>query len=180
MCSKHTSWFSEDCRADGKAIRHIRYYPTRADTLLEADEIDNLPLIVKREYHETIGAYNANLKLSCAAALRATIDAIYSDKQIKGGQVTKDGNAQIRSTLEGKINGLHEKGVITLEQTNFLHETRFLGNDALHEYEVPTIDVLLAAIDIVEHMLISVYEIKERANALTQRRELKERLKNKQ
>ena len=178
MCSKHTSWFSEDCRADGKPVVHIKYYPQRSNMQMEPDEIDNLPTVVKKVYHEAIGAYNAGLKLSCAAALRAILEAICSDKQIKGGQVTKQGNSQLSMTLEGKINGLQELGFITAEQAELLHEARFLGNDALHEHEVPTIIVLLSAIDIIEHMLISIYEIKDRAKELIARRQQKAQLKS--
>jgi hypothetical protein len=47
-----------------------------------------------------------------------------------------------------------------------LHEHRYLGNEAVHELARPTEEVLQLAIEIVEHMFESLYEIPEKAEDL--------------
>jgi hypothetical protein len=65
---------------------------------------------------------------------------------------------------------LAEKGFISSKQANALHEIRFLGNDAAHELDIPTVEVVSHAIDIVEHLMEQVYEQPEKAAALKARK----------
>ena len=64
----------------------------------------------------------------------------------------------------GKIEGLHEKGLLTRQHSEILHEHRFLGNDAVHDLKQPTQDELKLAIQIVEHTLENLYELKDKAD----------------
>lgn len=67
-----------------------------------------------------------------------------------------------RNNLQGKINGLYEKGVLTKESAESLHEHRYLGNEAVHELSQPSKEELALAINIIEHILETIYEIPEK------------------
>ncbi len=54
-----------------------------------------------------------------------------------------------------------KRGAIAPAQAEFLHLHRLLGNDAVHDMAVPTLEELRAAIDIVESLLKNLYELPE-------------------
>ena len=65
------------------------------------------------------------------------------------------------------------KGFITKHQEAILHELRFLGNDVLHELQMPSKKDIDAALDILEHIVVSLYEISEKAETLKNRKKQK-------
>lgn len=83
----------------------------------------------------------------------------------------------MKTDLQGKIEGLAEKDLITKDNCDILHNLRFIGNDALHELTAPPKSELKLAINIVEHAIESLYEIKHKALRL--RRNLDQRKKPK-
>ena len=57
-----------------------------------------------------------------------------------------------------------------------LHQHRYLGNDSIHQLSLPSKLELNLALDIIEHVLESLYEIPEKASELAvkqQRRKAK-------
>ena len=58
-----------------------------------------------------------------------------------------------------KIDKLYSKGFLSKAETDRLHAVRFLGNDSIHEIEVPTEDKLQSALVIIEHLLSNLYLI---------------------
>jgi hypothetical protein len=72
--------------------------------------------------------------------------------------------------LQGKISGLCEKRILTVRNSEILHEHRYLGNEAVHELSQPSIDELKLAIEILEHTIDSLYEIPEKAIELQKRK----------
>jgi len=71
-----------------------------------------------------------------------------------------------KKDLEGKISGLHDKGVLTKKHADILHNLRFLGNEAVHELDQPSTNELALALDIIHHILDALYEIPEKAETL--------------
>lgn len=177
---RHSYWFSEDYDPEtGRAIDHITLYPSRSNETIEIKPFYNVPRVVRSIYNETLEAYNNNLRILSAAGLRAIIEAICSHEEITGGMVaqTVKGVTKLvrKSNLEGKINGLNEKGIITLKQAAILHEHRYLGNEALHEHDAPSKETLRIAIEIIELVLDSLYEIDQKAGQLTFTRQRKKK-----
>lgn len=159
----------------GESYETIKIYPFRGEDLLPLKSFYNAPLKVRAIYRETIDAFNNGLYLLCAGGLRATIESICTAEGILKGPVEKtkpDGSKKIEQSkdLMGKINGLHEKGIIAKKQSDILHEHRYLGNDALHSLEAPTKNALKIAIEIVEHTIDSLYELENKAGELTWQR----------
>ncbi len=60
---------------------------------------------------------------------------------------------------------------MTKRHATILHKHRFLGNEALHDLEAPTRDSLTAAIEIVEHTLENVYELRHTARRVRRRKQ---------
>lgn len=122
-------------------------------------------------YQETIDAFNNNLILLCSVGIRATIEAICIDKKISEGTFTNPNGKIIKSkNLDGKIHDLANKGYITSDNVEVLHELRFLGNAAVHELAITSISELSLAIDILELVIDNIYEIKHKSQKLAAKR----------
>lgn len=167
---RHVHWFSEaqDFNSDGKSER---LYPHAGKKALQSKDFLNVPSALRRIYREIIDCFNYECLTMCAGGLRAIVEGMCLENGVNNGSVEKkdkNGNVSIKrvSTLDGKIAGLHEKGILTKDQADVLHELRFLGNDALHQLLQPSPCELALAIEIIEHTLTTLYEIPDKVNAL--------------
>jgi hypothetical protein len=172
---RHRAWFSEaeeyygpDDYNDGATVR---LYPQRGKDVLAAKDFYNVPKNLRAIYKEVISCFNNEAPILCAAGLRASIEGLCAANGVADGPVEikrPDGTVGVRrkDNLEGKISGLSEKGFLTARNAEFLHTHRGLGNDAVHELSRPSDHDLRIAIEIVEHMFDSLYEIPEKAEAL--------------
>jgi hypothetical protein len=148
-----SSVMSEEEYAD-----YIFYYPPRAIQDLIRKVFKQLPKPLTLLYEEVIKAFNHQLHLLCAAGLRALIEGICQDKQIKG------------ATLEKKINGL--ESILPKNIVEHLHGFRFLGNKAMHELDLPQRDNLKIAIEVSEDLLNFLYELDYKASQLPKKMEM--------
>lgn len=106
-----------------------------------------LPDTIELIYKESINAFKANCKLLAWAWFRGVIEAVCTDKEIKG------------RTLEERINNLAKEGLITKKECHRLHSIRFLGNDSIHEIMPPKTEQLELVLNIIEHILENIYVI---------------------
>lgn len=171
---RQISWFSEDWHPDHNG-ETIYQYPERK--LKKSLEIQRLPSEIMSLYREVIDGYNVGAHTLVAGGLRALIEAVCISKEIKSGNVPKlksDGSVEYKKkgTLEGKIYGLQENGYISTKQIDILHELRFLGNDALHEIEKPSIDQIDIAFKIVESMLENIFGMEHKSKVLKKFRQI--------
>ena len=118
-----------------------------------------------------IYTYNNEIYSLCAAGLRSIIEGICAERNISDGEVEytdKNGDKKKKrsKTLQGKISGLAEKGVLTKDNAEILHELRFLGNKALHELTTPQPEELQLGINIIEHILENIYDLPSKAKEL--------------
>lgn len=174
---RHGHWFSEDWDPSMDQDWTVeRFYPKRNVNSLKAEPLQNVPTALRRLYGEVIDCFNNDSLILCAAGLRALVEGLCSNQGVIDGPVTTttpDGKSQTcrRDNLEGKIAGLHEKGILTTTNAHTLHEHRYLGNDAVHQLSRPSEDELRTAIEIVEHTLEQIYELPQKALNLRQSRE---------
>ncbi|MBC9116300.1 hypothetical protein NIPOLPBK_02765 [Stenotrophomonas maltophilia] len=171
----HRNWFSEaaghygpEGYDDGTTVR---LYPQRGKDVLVARDFYNVPRNLRGIYKEVISCFNNDSPMLCAVGLRASIEGLCAANGVTDGPVEvqkSDGSVEIKRkrNLEGKISGLSEKGLLTKKNAELLHEHRYIGNDAVHELSRPSDADLKTAIEIVEHMFESLYEIPEKAEAL--------------
>lgn len=176
---RHRNWFSEaqeyygpDDYSDGTTVR---LYPQRGKDVLAAKDFHNVPKNLSSIYKEVIACFNNDSPVLCAAGLRASIEGLCAANGVADGPVEvkkPDGTVELKrkDNLEGKIGGLSEKGILTKKNAEILHEHRYIGNDAVHELSRPSDSDLKIAIEIVEHLFESLYEIPEKAEALRMNR----------
>lgn len=152
----------------------VNLYPQRGEDILPIKHFFNTPQNLRQIYRELIDCFNNGSYTLCAAGLRALIEGLCAEENILSGPITiikKDGTKVIKKkkTLQGKIEGLCKKGLLTRNLTDTLHECRFLGNKALHQLDIPSKEELKLAIEIIEHTIENVYEISRKAESLKRR-----------
>jgi len=184
--SRHENWFSEAQEYYGSNDFNdgvtTFLYPQRSKDILNAKDFYNVPKNLRAIYKEVVNCFNGDSPVMCAAGLRATIEGLCAVHEVTDGPVEvkkNDGTGEVKrkDNLEGKISGLCEKGILTKKSAGILHEHRYLGNSAVHELSRPAEEDLCLAIEIVEHVLESLYEIPEKADVLRANRAKKTKLK---
>lgn len=130
-------------------------YPRSVTERQAMDDDHHLPGKIKSIYLEIIGAMNAQLSVLSAIGLRALIEAMCRDRGITG------------SNLEKLIDGLAVNGVLSTAQAAILHGHRFLGNIAAHEVVSPKPRELVAALEIAETVLRTIYVLPELSKQIT-------------
>lgn len=170
---RQTFWSTDspEVGEDGSSEPSVKLYPKRSDKIRANKTYYYAPNKLRRVYRETIECFNNEQTTLCAVGLRAIVEGICADKGISDGPVQKkktDGTIKTERSrmLEGKIAGLAEKGILTSKHANILHEHRFMGNEAVHELEAPSLAELTHAIEIIEHTLDALYEMPDKAEAL--------------
>lgn len=176
---RQVNWFSEDAQQIGPdewddGSTEI-LFPKRSNHSLPANDFRNVPTNLRRIYRETIECFNNDAFTLSAAGLRALVEGLCVELKVKDGpkEITKnDGSKETKrvKNLEGKIAGLGEKGYLTQQHSDVLHQHRYLGNEAVHELAQPGRDELALAIEIIEHIFDSVYEIPYKAIDLHSKR----------
>jgi len=120
-------------------------YPFSKNARKPVDDANEFPYEVRLAYQEMISALNAQLPLLTAIGLRTVIEAVCVDQGVTG------------SNLEKKIDGLATSGVLSSAQASILHSHRFLGNIAAHEIVTANPRELIAALEIAEALLKTIY-----------------------
>lgn len=145
----------------------FKVYPdspgTECRRLAAITEDDYVPEAVWKMYKETINALNADIRTLAGGGLRATVEAICIDSGITNGN------------LQDKINELSNRNLLTVTQTELLHEERYLGNAALHELETPAYRDIEDGLGIVEGLINTIYILPKKAERLKKRREAKKK-----
>lgn len=111
----------------------------------------NLPTKIKDVYNQTLLAFKGKSFLLTGVGFRAVIEAICIEEKIKG------------NNLEQRINNLVKNKLITEKEADRLHSIRFLGNDAVHDMEIPKEDKLYLVLSIIDHLLKNLYLIDKAA-----------------
>ena len=139
----------------GEMYSTWKTYPRGATERKPIDDVYELPFKVRLIYKEIIGSMNAQLPVLSGIGLRALIESICKDQGIDG------------SNLEKRIDGLATKGVLSKAQADILHTHRFLGNAAAHEITSAKPRELVAALDIAENILRTLYVLPELSKQVT-------------
>lgn len=129
----------------------IKLYPSPLQNHKLLSYTYSLPKKIRLVYEQTILALKGESKLLAAIGFRAVIEAICIEEKIKG------------QNLEQKINNLVKSRLITDKEGERLHSIRFLGNDSVHEIEMPNDDKLFLVLNIIEQLLRNLYIIDAQA-----------------
>jgi len=174
---RENSWCSEEPE------RTITFHPPRGENSRQPKQCPNVPWESKLNpvYRQTIIAFNNDLFTLAGAGARLLIEGVCKEQGVDDGPIFDHQNGAqairletgapiIRDNLEGKINGMAERGIIGHMQARHLHQIRFLGNDSAHNLYIPDREDVGFALDIVEHIFDLVYEQPEKAKALSERK----------
>ncbi len=130
-------------------------YPRSSTERQPMDNIDDLPKKIRAIYLEIIGSMNAQLPILAAIGLRALIEAVCKERGITA------------PNLEKLIDGLATNGILSQAQASILHGHRFLGNTAAHEIVSPNPRELIAAVEIAETVMRTIYVLPELSKQIT-------------
>jgi hypothetical protein len=108
-----------------------------------------LPPKVGKLYRETWQAFDCGAFTLAAVGMRAVVEAVCMDRNCKGAD------------LQQKIRRLI--GALSADDVHHLQTHRVLGNAAVHQMETPSSAELGAALDVLEHLLKTLYQLPRRA-----------------
>ena len=150
ICYGIASWSQDDWDPiSGEVLYHWQTYPRSKGERSPIDDFESLPQKIRVIYQEVVDAINAQLNILAAIGLRAVIEAICVDREVKG------------KNLEQLIDGLAKNGDLSQNQADILHGHRFMGNAAAHEIQAANPVELVAALEISETVLRTIYIIPE-------------------
>jgi hypothetical protein len=113
-----------------------------------------IPELIRNVYRQTLSAHSETSYVLASIGLRATIEAVCNHLNISG------------SSLEKRIDQLYKSGFVSNSDKKRLHAIRFLGNDAAHQVKEPKESDLRVALEIVEHILNSVFILERKSKSL--------------
>ena len=145
-CYALSRWDEDDWDPySGEVTIHWDTYPVSKGQRPSIDDSDELPNKVNIIYREVIASINSNLHILSAIGLRTLIEAICKDRGVEG------------KNLEVLIDALARNGILSTDQAKILHGLRFMGNVAAHEIKQAKPVEILAALEIAETMMKTIY-----------------------
>jgi hypothetical protein len=132
-------------------------YPSRVAGRHKLSQQHLLPAQVATIYDETHTALCNKQPVLAGIGIRALVETVCKEKAAQGG------------SLEKKIDSLISLGILTNDGAEILHSLRILGNEAAHEVKPHLEQTLGAAMDVVEHLLKTVYVLPAIASRLPRR-----------
>lgn len=137
-----------------RLIESVKLYPEIINARDPIEGYDRFPHKTIRIYLETLKAVNHQISLLAAIGLRVLIESICLEQK-----------TETRDLKEG-INKLADMGLLSDKQAEYLHSHRFMGNIAAHEIVAPNPQHLVAALDIAETLLKTIYILPDMAKQL--------------
>jgi hypothetical protein len=111
-----------------------------------------LPLSITALCREARLAFRSGALNSATVAMRSVIEAVCIDRRCRG------------ENLKKKIGKL--SGVLSATEIHLLQMQRVLGNSAAHQMQTPTAAELAVALDVLEHLLKTLYDLPRHAEQL--------------
>lgn len=112
---------------------------------LSQEEQDSVPYNIRGLYQELELVFENEGNKLAGVGLRMLVEAICLEQKIMG------------SNLKIKIEKLHDKGLISKNEIPILDKLREMGNTSAHEIKSFPLDKLEYALDILNHVLKSIY-----------------------
>jgi Domain of unknown function (DUF4145) len=134
------------------------YYPNSRDCREPIEGVEKFPEVTQSIYKELLKVVHEDTRLLAAIGLRTLLESVCRDQSYTW-----------RHLYEG-IEDLSVYGILSFTQVEFLHACRFMGNVAAHEIVAPTMAELVAALDIAETLLKTIYILPEKAKSISSKR----------
>ncbi len=130
---------------------HVDIYPDPIEGRTPLKDLYLFPTNLRNIYIETLKSINSNQPILTGIGIRAIVESVCKDKHTSGNK------------LYDKINDLVLQGVLTKDGADILHKLRTMGNKAAHDIKPHRIDLLNLAMDVIDHLLLGVYVLPEKA-----------------
>lgn len=153
-----TSANSEDLEPDPNfglvTAQRVELFPASANYREPIDDYHKLPSPVMEVYLETLRSDSSGMPILTGVGVRAIVESVCKEVGATG------------ANLKAKIDDLVAKGLLVQVQADLLHKTRILGNQSAHEATPLGRRAAAAAIQVVEHLLHTVYILPDLADHL--------------
>ena len=150
ICYAQSSWTEDQFDPEtGEMLFDWQTYPRSKGQRSPIDDIHYLPMEIRIIYREAVGAFNNQLHILAAIGLRVLVEAICKERKVGG------------DNLALLIDGLAQNGILSRNQADILHSHRFMGNAAAHEIQIARPTELIAALEISETVLRTIYVLPE-------------------
>ncbi len=136
------------------------FHPKRATDHFFIKNFIDMPPGLWVIYYELIQSFNAELLILTSIGLRALLEGICVDK----GITDKDARG-----LKGKLTELDKRQHLPSGIVKNLDSFKFIGDNAAHKLEAPTIQNLKLAIEVMEELLSFLYSLNTKASILFKR-----------
>lgn len=136
-------------------VRTVLYPYRLAGRRMLPDEA--IPPPIYAVYAETYKALSNQLPVLGGIGIRAMLEMMCKDRGLVNG------------SLKEKIDGLAKLGIVGPGPAEVLHNMRFLGNMAAHEAVAHESEELLGALEMIEHLLQSLYVLPHVARTVRSR-----------
>lgn len=129
---------------------HVFQYPTPVEAelegkFLEEDDLCDLPNEIRDLYLEVKKALQHETNLLAGIGLRTLVEAVCLNQSIAG------------HNLQEKIKGLRTAGWVSDQELPIIDKLRLIGNVSTHEIIALESEMLVHSLQIINHMLKSVY-----------------------
>jgi Domain of unknown function (DUF4145) len=155
---RRTSSNSEDYfhRKDGTPVHNVKesIFPNPKVKRSPIKDDHLLPSVLFGIYEETLSSLNNNMPILTGIGIRAIVEVVCKELDI------------VQGNLKRKIDDLVTKQVLTKDGADILHKLRNMGNSAAHEAKPHTGAELDIALDVLDHLLNSVFIIPHHAKKL--------------
>ena len=111
--------------------------------------VEHLPWQVHNVYREVYAVLGVGARVLAGIGIRALVESVCNERGAKG------------SNLKEKISDLGKQGLLSPQNVAFLQQLRVMGNRSAHEARPHSERELVAAMEIVEHLLYEVYILPE-------------------
>lgn len=144
-----TTSFMHECPL-GASYVHKEQYPDpakwmRSELFLNHDEQWKMPRMIRELYTEVRAAFCEKSSVLAGLGLRTLVEALCIERQIPGGNLME------------KIKNLQTQGLISTAEYPIVDKLRQIGNVSAHEIKGMDMDVLEHALQIINHVLRSIY-----------------------
>jgi len=114
-------------------------------TFLNENDQEELPGKIYDLYEEVKTLFRKDTNIMAGIGLRMLVEAICLQQKIIG------------KNLQEKIKKMHTDGLISTSELPILDKLRLIGNQSAHEIKAFPIDKLSYALDIINHVIKSIY-----------------------
>lgn len=139
--------FYDDPEEVGKVNYYDFTFPDKSSgyNFISGSDFAELPSMIMKLYFEVMNAFESESPVLAGIGLRTLVEAVCKQQKING------------HNLKEKIISLQTRGQISASELPILDKLRDIGNISAHEIKSFSMDKLSYALEIVNHILRSIY-----------------------